>query len=531
MMKSAFFIFYCFLGSFSLLNAQKLESYKLEKLYQPEVSDQRYLAWQSESILIPLRFDSEDKTPVTISQTGLDSDLTFYLLHPVWADFSAGNCGETKTNGTFQKTQIPDRAEKLTETSFTPVSNEQWVLAKIDVPSQISPGIHPFTIMFNQKEKKYSTKGDLVVLDRKLGQLLPSDFYTDFWQFPISVADFHQEKPWSSNHWKAIDEMFGQLAQINQHSITTSVFWDLYNTKIRPAEEMMIQVRKEKNGNYSYDYTVFDRYVELGLSHGINNQIAIHNLFPWNNFLFYKDESSGEVLSVQAQPGTSDYQAFWKPLILDLTRHLEEKGWLSKALFFIDERDPSQTLALIQWVKSFVPQAEFGFSGDFYPTLSPWVKDYSMPMNVVVEPTELSSRILHAGTTSLYTSCFEQQNQPNLLMTSDLREIYFLTQLSQSKGYNGMLRWAFNLWSNGILDDAIYSDLPSGDAHLVYPNGQVSLRYLVLEDALEELSKLKAVAQTKGVSDMSAAMNRYFLINIESDRYQMIQAMKNYLND
>jgi hypothetical protein len=511
--------------------AQKAQIFNLEKLYDPEPADGNYTAWKNEGVLIPIRFESKSKREVKVSYSGQDAEFQLFQLHEVWADFSAGNCGETKTNGTFEKTQVPDRAENKPLLNFTPADESQWVLALIKFPTYAQSGTFPFVINFDQQGKKTAVKGSVTLKDRTVKDLSQLDFYSDFWQFPVSMADYYQIKPWSEKHWEYVGDMFDLLDQINQSSITTSVFWDLYNTRIRPLDEMMIQVKKSGSGTFSYDYSVFDKYVEMAHEKGITGQISVHNLFPWNGFLFYYDEVTSTVQSVQTQPGTPEYQSFWKPFLLDFSKHLTEKGWMEKTVLFVDERDPNVTLELAKWVKSVSPDLNMGFSGDFYPFLSEWMEDYSMPVNVVVDPGEMQKRILSSKKTSLYTSCYEQPNQPNVLLTSDLRDIYFLTQLSTARGYDGMLRWAFNLWSSDIMNSAIYSDLPSGDAHLIYPNGQVSVRFLVLRDALEELSKLETLSRIQNSVDMLNATNRYFLINIEAERNQMLQAMKSYLND
>jgi hypothetical protein len=510
---------------------QKAQIFKLEKLYDPQPSDGNFVSWKNDGVLIPIRYDAKSSQRVKVSYAGPEADIQLFQLHEVLADFSAGNCGEAKTNGTFDQVKVPDRAEKRPDLTFDAAGKSQWLIVQVKTKSNAATGKFPFVINFLEGGKKTEVKGSFTVKDRVLKDPLLSDFYTDFWQFPVAMADYYKQKPWSEAHWLEIGEMFELLCQINQHSITTSVFWDLYNTRVRPLEEMMIQVKKSKSGAFSYDYAVFDRYVELAHSKGIKGQIAVHNLFPWNGFFFFYDESTAAVQSIQTQPGTPEYQTFWKPFLIDFSAHLAKKGWKDKTVLFIDERDPNVTMELAKWVKNISPGLKMGFSGDFYPFLSDWIADYSMPMNVVVEPGEMKKRILKSQTTSLYTSCFEKPGQPNLLLTSDYRDIYFLTHLAKSKGYNGMLRWAFNLWSSDILNSAIYSDLPSGDAHLIYPNGQVSVRYLVLKDAIEDLSKLETVAKVANASEMTNAMNRYFLINSEAERHQMLQAMNNYLND
>ncbi|HSF54458.1 MAG TPA: DUF4091 domain-containing protein [Algoriphagus sp.] len=503
----------------------------MEKLYEPQSASGDFVAWKNDGVLIPIRYESNSNQKVKVSYSGPNADFQIYQLHEVWGDFSAGHCGEAKTNGTFEKVLVPDRAELKPDLTFVPAGENQWILVIIKFSEKSDAGSLPFVISFDQQGKESQVKGNITIKDRVLKDLSQVSFFSDFWQFPISMADYYQIKPWSEKHWEHVGEMFDLLSQINQHSITTSVFWDLYNSRIRPLDELMIQVKKSTNGTFSYDYSTFDKYVELARSKGITGQIAVHNLFPWNGFLFYFDESTSTVQSIQTQPGTQEYQSFWKPFLLDFSEHLKKKGWHDKAVLFVDERDPNVTLDLAKWIKSISPEMKMGFSGDFYPFLSEWMEDYSIPMNVVVDASELRKRILSSKKTSLYTSCFEKENQPNLLLTSDYRDIYFLTLLSKAKGYDGMLRWAFNLWSSDIMNSAIYSDLPSGDAHLIYPNGQVSVRYLVLKDALEEMGKLEMHSKVQSPIEMMNATNRYFLINIEAERYQMLQAMKNYLND
>ncbi|WP_084454570.1 glycoside hydrolase domain-containing protein [Algoriphagus terrigena] len=511
--------------------AQKAEIFNLEKLYDPQPSHGEFVSWKNDGTLIPVRYESKNSGRVEVSFSGLDADFQLYLLHEVLADFSAGNCGTDKEKGTFEDVMVPDRAEQKPDLTFDADGEGQWLLVRIKPKSNSIAGKFPFVISFSQNTSEVRVKGSLSVKNRVLEDLNQLDFYSDFWQFPISMADYYQIKPWSEKHWEHVGEMFELLQQINQRSITTSVFWDLYNTRIRPFDEMMIQVKKLGNGTFRYDYSVFDKYVELAQSKGITGQIAVHNLFPWNGFLFYFDDATSTVQSVQTQPGTPEYQSFWKPFLLDFSEHLKRKGWHDKAILFVDERDPNMTLDLAKWVKNEFPSLKMGFAGDFYPFLSDWIEDYSMPMNVVVDAGEMKKRILSAKKTSLYTSCFEKSNQPNLLLTSDYRDIYFLTLLSRAKGYNGILRWAFNKWSSQISTNAIYADVPSGDAHFVYPDGQVSTRYLVLQDAFEEVAKLDAKSNAKQSRIMSTSLTRYFLINIEEDRYTAVQSMKNYLND
>jgi hypothetical protein len=426
---------------------------------------------------------------------------------------------------------LPDRAELVSDFPSTQDSLVQWILLKILVKSNAKSGVIPLKITLKRNSKALELSRKITVLDRKLEDQSEIDFNTDYWQFPVAVADYYKIKPWSQEHWKHLDTMFDQLNGINQHSITTFVFWDLYNSRVRPLDEMMIKVRKNTAGKFSYDFSVFEAYVQKAMASGIEGQIAVHNLLPWNQFAFYQDEATGNVVSISLTPGSTLYKNFWEPFLKEFSSFLRRKKWMDKTLFFFDERDPDQTLALVNWVKSVDSGFKFGYSGRFYPLLSEVMEDYSTPMNVVIDPEQMRQRILSGKFTSLYTSCFEQPSQPNNLVVSDYRNTYFLAMLAKSKGYNGMLRWAFNLWSSDIMNSAIYGDVPSGDAHFVYPKGQLSVRYLVLQDAIEEIGKFQMKSKLQNSEAFYTSLNRYFLINIEAERYATVKLIKEYLND
>src|SRR5690606_36257615 len=100
-----------------------------------------------------------------------------------------------------------------------------------------------------------------------------------------------------------------------------------------------------------------------------------------------------------------------------------------------------------------------------------------------------------------------------------------------ARGYDGMLRWAFNAWSAQIMKTAIYSDVPSGDAHFVYPEGQASLRYLILKDALEEVQKADAMSNSAKTKKLLISHTRNLLLNEEKERITMVNTMKKFLND
>ncbi|PZX57782.1 uncharacterized protein DUF4091 [Algoriphagus ratkowskyi] len=531
-MKKLLLILICCTIQTTSLLAQIAGAFTTFENFGSRLSDNSvFKSWKNETIILPflINTDSESDFTVKLSFDSKNFKTELLQLHLVEGDISAGNCGEAISNGNFEKKMFPDRAEVLTNNTFKVEGKTNYGLVKIQGLNKLKSGKYPLTLLFTQAGIEHKMKAVIHVIDRNLPDFSSLNYEIDFWQFPLSISTYHALVPYSSEHWNKIALMFDQLKGINQGVVTTSIFYDLYNTSVKPLEQMMIQVCKKKDGSFTYNYSIFEKYVELAVSKGISKEIAVHNLFPWNLTYFYFDEASGQIKTFTSEPGTPEYKAFWKPFLIDFASFLKSKKWMDKTVFWIDERDFSMTENLIHFVKEIEPKFKFGYSGTFSSTLSEEIFDYSLSSNIILEPNQLAARISKGYKTTIYTSCFEVQ--PNMLIASNYEDIYFLVMLSRAHGYDGMLRWAFNLWSPQIMKSALFSDLPSGDSHFVYPDGQVSLRYLLLKDALEEVLKADQKANLSKTQELITSHTRYFLRNNQTERSSMVRAMKNYLND
>jgi hypothetical protein len=533
-MKNTFFLFLLVLlcgSQLSIAQTNKAVFTSFRDMESEYAAKTVFKAWKNETLVLPIRLVSRPSVPLTFNLKSSNPLITasVYQLHYVEGDISSGNCGTTKSGGIFEKRQFPDRAEKLKTKSFISDTATYYMLLELRVDPKTKAGQYPIEVVFSQGGNSFSAEAIIQVVNQKLPQFSSLNYKVDFWQFPMSVADFHKVKPWSDNHFLILGGIFDQLKGINQEVITTSVFWDLYNTSIKPLDEMMIQVQKKADGTYSYDYSNFEKYVSLGIQKGVGKQISVHNLFPWNNTFFYCNESSNQVVSFQSSPGTELYNQFWTSFLIDFSAYLKKKKWFDRVVMVVDERDINETLALAKFVQRVSPGLKMGYAGIFNSELSELIYDYSVPSNVILESADLAKRKSLGYQTTFYTSCFEVQ--PNLVIGSNLDDAYFLTLLSRSRGYDGMLRWAFNVWSPQIMTSAIFTDIPSGDGHFVYPGNQVSLRYLILKDALEDVLKFDIKQGGSNKTGFRVAQNRYFLLNNEAERMNMIDAMKSYLNE
>lgn len=488
-------------------------------------------SWKNEAILFPIVIKKESEDPEKVNLT-VSSNPSFTIqiakLEYVLADLSAGSCGVNKVNGNFEEAYFPDRVNYLSDLNLDLDHEVNYFLAKVFVTKDTKQGKHPIKFTIENSNASKEISAEITVIDKLLPQVEELDFKLNFWQFPRSVSNFYQLIPWSKEHMDLLEEQFVHLNNINQRSITTSVFWDLYNGKPGDKEALMIKCIKKGDGSWEYDYTNFEKYVQLGMSCGINEQIDVHNLFPWNLSYFYVEQKSGLVKKIRAGPSTVEYKAFWTPFLQNFSNYLESKGWKDKVIFFIDERNKDQSIALTKFIKEIDPLFKVGYAGKFYADLSEVIDNYSLPSNVSLNPQELKKRERDNKITTFYTACWEKQ--PNMLMMSNYYDFYFLLMLSKARGYDGFLRWAFNSWGSRIMTDARYDDVPSGDAHFFYPYDQPSIRYELIQDALEEVHKVSVLSENKKVKKLLNGFNQQNLLGNQKERNSLVNTMMSQVN-
>lgn len=259
----------------------------------------------------------------------------------------------------------------------------------------------------------------------------------------------------------------------------------------------MIQVIQKEDNSYSYDFPNLESYISRAEKADLDKQIAIYNLFPWISSFYFFDERTSQIKAFNVGPDSEAYRAFFKPLIQALSEFLERKNWKSKTFWIKDEQGPSRTIALKTWIDEISSWFQFSFASRLSATLAKRLEEYALPVNVSLDEASFFSGVAINWHTLMDTSSFEQPYQPNSLMTSVLRNSYFLAHLANLRGYQGILHWAYNLWSKQIKTSDIFSDVPSGDAHLVYPDGETSVRYLVIQDAIEEIVKFGLISKVQ----------------------------------
>lgn len=378
-----------------------------------------------------------------------------------------------------------------------------WVT--VEVPRDAKPGKYIGSVTVSAKgEKSVKLPLEIKVLNHTLTEPTAWKFHLDLWQHPAAVARAQGLELWSDSHFEALEEIMGMLAQSGQKVITATLNKDPWNHQCYDGYEPMILWTLDKNGNWRYDYTVFDRWVSMMMGLGINKMINCYSMVPWNCELEYFDEAKGKKVTVKAEPGTDAFVEMWTPFIKDFVKHQREKGWLEITNIAMDERSPASMDAAARLLAECAPEMGFAIADNHKS-----YKKYTMMNDVCVaqgQPTEHSD-ILERRAKGLNTTFYVCCNPlfPNTFTYSEPFEAELLGWYGIAYDYDGMLRWAYNSWPESPETDSRYGNWCSGDTYLVYPYSKSSVRFEKLRDGIENAEKIR-ILKSKGV-DVSKLMD------------------------
>jgi hypothetical protein len=280
------------------------------------------------------------------------------------------------------------------------------------------------------------------------------------------------------------------LAGAGQKTITVSMIHDPWRGQTFDIYKSMIRWIKTKDGTWKYDYSVFDQWVSFMQSLGINKLINCYTMVPWNNKFYYYDEALQRDTLLIAKTGTPEYEAHWKPMLIDFVGHLKKKGWYNKTAIAMDERPLLAMQQVIGLVRSVDRNIKISLAGSYHAEIAGEVYDYCIASAEKFDTLVLQKRLAAALPTTYYTYCWE--GHPNTFTFSPPAESAWLGWYAANKQYNGYLRWAYNCWPRTPMQDSRFSTWSAGDTYFVYPGGS-SIRFERLVEGIQDYEKINII--------------------------------------
>jgi hypothetical protein len=288
------------------------------------------------------------------------------------------------------------------------------------------------------------------------------------------------------------------LADAGQKVITTTITDRPWNRRDYTDYRSMVEHIREADGSWRFDYTRFDRYVELCLSLGIDRQISCVSLLTWGSCYSYTDGATGDERTINTAPGSDAYVEYWRPFLRDFESHLAAKGWLGRTCIAIDEPAPESVRAIADLVRENAPHLHFSIACNEAPSSFHGLDTQDFTIILLQTGAELqqdiAARTAAHRTTTFYV-CMDPL-RPNTFVNSPPAESVWLGYYTAVTGFSGMERWALTNWPRDPFHDTAYSPiygervLPAGDSFLVYPGPMSSIRWEMVRAGVVEWEKL-----------------------------------------
>jgi hypothetical protein len=493
----------------SAIHTWKGTAWKGEKINLQIVLWTNRGAWQVQ--VVPSALKNENNGMIASSK--LQTRFVRYVLSD---DYFYGCKPNTQQKSPILVADILDNLNSFN----VPANTTRPVWVTIDIPADASPGKYQGIIAIKAKgEKSVSLKIQLEVLPLELPPVSEWRFELDLWQNPWAVARYHDVRPWSDEHILLLKPLLKMLADAGQKYITTSIIQHPWNAQTYDPYSTMIKWIKTSNGRWKFDYTIFDKWVELCIECGINKHISCYSMiaFRHNNFRYY-DAMTGNYEYNNAEPGTPEYVEHWKPFLKDFTDHLESKGWLEKTSIAMDERPYELMKEIIALIHDASPKLKINLaSEDWQEQLHHEIFSFSVSLGRYTQPEIIKERTKNGLISTFYPCCVEPQ--PNNYPHSDPAESTWMGWMAAADEFSGFLRWAYNSWVEQPLYDTRYTQWNAGESFLVYPGPRSSIRFERLREGIQDYEKIRIVKQklsnlktnkaTETLADLNQLLSKY----------------------
>lgn len=411
-----------------------------------------------------------------------------------------GTCGLRPDLSQFDSTLVADPIDPLTAQLSMQARTTQGYWVRVWIPQEAAAGLYTSELTVkNGSLVLGSLKLEVEVQRRTLPAPSQWAFHLDLWQNPFAVARYHRVPLWSRAHFDLLEKELQSYADAGGKVITTSIMHHPWGGQTYDPFESMITWMKRVDGTWYFDYTIFDKWVELMMKLGVTQEIGCYSMIPWKLSFQYFDQATHSLKEMKMKPEDPAYADFWLTMLKDFARHLKAKGWFDITHIAMDERPKKDMDRAFAIIHEADPDFKVSLAGVLHEELSDQLDDYSIALaDKFSEETKRARRAANKKTT-FYTCCTE--SHPNTYTFSHPAEAAWIGWYAAKEHLDGYLRWALNSWTIEPLLDSRFLAWGAGDTYLVYPGARSSIRFENLVagiQAYEKIRILKAGWQKEG---------------------------------
>ncbi|MDL2213100.1 DUF4091 domain-containing protein [Bacteroides sp. OttesenSCG-928-E20] len=470
-----------------------------------------------------------------IPSSAITTNFVQYIMTDELNKDGKGACGHRPNKADWDSSMVADILDiEVKLDLLARAAQPVWV--NVWVPQEAVAGKYKGTLtMLADGIAPMNLQMEITVLNHTLPQPKDWAFHLDLWQNPYAVARFYNVPLWSKEHFDAMRPLFKQLANAGQKVITASIMHKPWAGQTQDHFDSMVMKIKKIDGSWTYDYTVFDKWVEFMISLGIDKQINCFTLVPWALSFDYIDQATNRVLYAEAKPGDEVYTDYWLNFLKDFSKHLRQKGWFDITTISMDERGLEMMKKAFELIFKADPEFKVSGQGHYFAEIEPLMHDLCLAYGQQFPEDVLAARRKAGKISTVYTCCSEPF--PNVFTFSTPAEATWTIWHAVAGNYDGYLRWAYNSWTIDPLHDSRFRTWAAGDTYIVYP-GRSSIRFERLVEGVQDAEKIRILREefiSKGqknkLDKLNKAISRFMPDNLTlTNAAEMVNEGRRVLN-
>jgi Glycoside hydrolase 123, catalytic domain len=395
-------------------------------------------------------------------------------------------------------------------------------LLTANIPADFKPGDYCIKLKLSSaSHSDWNGKFNLLVNELSIKSEVADDLRITFWPHWETFCLQLGLKLWSEEFWDAAKKYLKEMAKGGMNVAMVSINSDpfryplpkrFYHYNFYPG---MIEWRKDADGSFSFDYSIYDRYIKLNIALGIDKEIECHSLLPCKTqapYLSYYDEKSGEKFEFVTTWQAPEYQEAWRAFLRDFVEHNRKRGWLELITIcpYDEPQDVASFRGVAQMVKAIAPEIRISaaISADKALELLDCIDVATVHLEHGFDPDKVKKLQSSGVDVRWYSCCIPDWG--NTLFASDLIEAWRIPWICIANKLTGYLRWSIIDWPEDLWNNPAFN-WPTGDMHLLYPGekGPISsLRWEVYKTGLQDLKLFLAVQKTAS-SEQKQLMQKY----------------------
>lgn len=384
--------------------------------------------------------------------------------------------------------------------------------------------------------------------------------------FSIKVYPINVDKSslFVTNWWSGLSPIMNNGKNIDLFS---DVYWNLINETAKMManyRQNVIQVPLHtmihtsfSDGHYKFDYSDFDKFVDIFIKAGVNSLIEGSSLggreAGWeSDLVIYTPIPEGDtIVNKSLRFADSRAKFFLSEFLPSLTDHLKKRNLFSKYIQHIADEPiayNAKTYNLIaQEVRKLSPEMRVIEASHGHDVASSSMDIWCPILNGFNEDYDFFKKEKEKGKEIWFYVCaWPQGDYANRYIEQPLLKTRLLHWINFKYNATGFLHWGFNAWTENPFEEAsrlLLPDVfcPAGDSWIVYPKNGGYLSSLRLEASRDGIAdyELLRMLQVKNPNLAQSIVNRIIISmrtydtnisNFRNIRRELLESLVNNAN-